>query len=49
MSVFAPPADHSVEVWENYCSALAVEQAAPALALEIAQGRLAFGSEDGVY
>lgn len=49
MSVFAPPADHSVEASENYCSALAVEQAAPALAPEIAQGRLVFESGDGVY
>lgn len=49
MSVFAPPADHSVEASEYYCSALAVGQAALALAPEIAQARLAFESGDGVY
>ena len=49
MSVFAPPADHSVEASEYYCSALAVGQAALALAPEIAQARLAFESGDGAY
>jgi hypothetical protein len=47
VNVFAPPADHLVEALQHYCSAPAVEQAA--LALAIAQERLAFQSEDGVY